>query len=189
MNGPDIVSREKWEARAPKGMHRRMSSYEGFVVHHSAGPQPNDGAVTVRAIQRLHQDDPKFDFIDIGYNFLIDASGTIFQGRPVLETGDLARGAHAPGVNSTHVGICLLGCFHPKEAGCDDMPAVGQLDSLVALCRHLTVRYWMRSPELAGHRDHRATDCPGDVLFGQLDAIRDRIAGEYTLTLDRPTVP
>lgn len=166
-----------------------MGSYDGFVVHHSAGPQPMDdieGAERVRAIQRFHQD--ARGWVDVGYNFLIDGGGNLYQGRPTID-GDQARAAHSPGVNSTHVGICLMGCFHPPASGCDDAPTDEQIDALVRLCRHLVARYWMRSPELAGHRDLRATACPGDRVYDRLAEVRERVGGPYTLTLDRPDPP
>ena len=188
MNALDIISREQWGARNATGTHRRMSRYDGFVIHHSSGPQPNDGAATVRAIQVLHQENSNFGFIDIGYNFLIDGSGQIFQGRPRL--GDqLARGAHSPGVNSTRIGVCLLGCFHPPAANCDAAPSEEQIDSLVELCRHLIMRQRIVEPRLGGHRDHRQTACPGDVLFSRLDEVRDRIAEPFTMSLPRPMGP
>ena len=186
MLGPTIVSRDDWNARPAQGRVTRMSRYDGFVIHHTAGPQTeglDDGIEKVRAIQRLHQKDR--GWIDIGYNFLVDGGGNIFEGRGWVES-HLARGAHAPGVNSSRVGISLMGCFHPAESGCDDQPTPQQIDSLVELCQFLTVRFWISPAILSGHRDHRATACPGDELFAELPEIRDRIGGAYTLEIESP---
>jgi len=180
MNEFDLITRAAWGAKAPTGTVTRMSRYDGFVIHHSAGPRPTsaaDGISVVRGIQRFHQDDR--GWVDIGYNFLIDGAGRIYQGRPEIGP-DQARGAHSPTVNAIRLGICVLGSFHGSNA---QTPTAAQTDAVVRLCRHLIVRYWILDPRLSGHRDHRVTDCPGDALYALLPQLRTRIAGAYTLTL------
>ncbi len=125
-----------------------------LVVHHSALPA-SDGP---REIQRLHQQ--QRGFADVGYHFMIDAAGAIFEGRPIN-----VRGAHVAGHNTGAVGACLLGNFERTA------PTPAQLASLselaVALCAAFGITH------LAGHRDMPAqnTLCPGANLWPQLPAL------------------
>ena len=71
--------------------------WKGIVVHHSA-----TSSGTVESFRRYHMDTN--GWVDIGYNFVIYRDGTIHEGRPLT-----IDGAHAPGYNKTHIGICLVG--------------------------------------------------------------------------------
>lgn len=125
-----------------------------LVVHHSALP-PSDGP---REIQRLHQQ--QRGFADVGYHYLIDAGGAIFEGRPIG-----VRGAHVGGYNTGAVGVCLLGNFERIE------PTQAQNASLSALATAL--HHAFDITHLAGHRDLPAqnTLCPGANLWLRLPAL------------------
>ncbi|WP_338037011.1 N-acetylmuramoyl-L-alanine amidase [Nocardiopsis ganjiahuensis] len=70
----------------------------GFTVHYSTG-SPSQ---TPRQIQDFHMDDRGWD--DIGYNFLVDRAGNVYEGR-----GWLVVGAHAAPHNTSHIGVCFIG--------------------------------------------------------------------------------
>ncbi|MEU5159698.1 N-acetylmuramoyl-L-alanine amidase, partial [Streptomyces sp. NPDC020875] len=92
-------TRAQWGARPPKEVTRvPLSSRTGFTVHYSAGAATQ----TVRQIQNYHMDSRGWS--DIGYNFLVDRDGRIFEGR-----GWDVVGAHATGHNNTHIGVCFIG--------------------------------------------------------------------------------
>ncbi|MEO3974719.1 N-acetylmuramoyl-L-alanine amidase [Streptomyces sp. CAU 1734] len=92
-------TRAQWGARPPTEVTRvPMSSRTGFTVHYSAGA----AGQTVRQIQNYHMDSRGWS--DIGYNFLVDRDGRIYEGR-----GWDVVGAHATGHNSTHIGVCFIG--------------------------------------------------------------------------------
>jgi N-acetyl-anhydromuramyl-L-alanine amidase AmpD len=92
-------------------------------------------------------------FADIGYQFVIDAGGRVYEGRSLD-----VRGAHTGGHNTGTVGIVLLGNFE------EGVPAEAQLVSLERLSRHLADTYGIT--HLAGHRDFQPeeTVCPGHNL-------------------------
>lgn len=132
------------------------------IVHHSAlayyhGPQ---------AIQRLHM--RQRGWADIGYHFLIDGLGQLYEGRLLN-----IRGAHTGGFNTGSVGVCLLGNFDVV------VPATAQLETLRALADY--VREAFTVTHMAGHRDFQpeATSCPGASLWSLLP----EIAAEVGLTL------
>ncbi|WP_222131028.1 N-acetylmuramoyl-L-alanine amidase [Streptomyces sp. CFMR 7] len=95
----NIVSRGSWGARAPKSVVKvPASERRGFVVHYSAGPSSQ----TVRQIQNYHMDSNGWS--DIGYNFLVDTAGRIYEGR-----GWNNEGAHTSGYNRSHIAVCFIG--------------------------------------------------------------------------------
>jgi hypothetical protein len=117
-----------------------------LVVHHSASVL--DGP---RAIQKLHME--KRGYADIGYHYLIDAEGRLYEGRLVG-----VRGAHTGGFNTGTVGVCLLGNFE------NQWPDVRQLEALRGLGTHLAAAYGLGF--LASHQGFQpaATVCPGHNL-------------------------
>ncbi|MEU2948423.1 peptidoglycan-binding domain-containing protein [Nocardiopsis alba] len=93
------VSRSAWGARSPRGRTTvAWSRRTGFTVHYSAGP----ASQTPRRIQDFHMDGN--GWADIGYNFLVDRSGTVYEGR-----GWTVAGAHAAPHNTSHIGVCFIG--------------------------------------------------------------------------------
>ena len=132
------------------------------VVHHSAlefyhGP---------REVQRLHMIQSRF--ADVGYHFLIDGLGQLYEGRPVT-----ARGAHTGGYNTGTIGICLLGNFEVV------MPTTAQFDTLRQVIEHLRDMYNLT--HLGGHRDYQpgATVCPGANCWPLLTDLATSLALTY----------
>ncbi|MEU0990025.1 peptidoglycan-binding protein [Streptomyces sp. NPDC005953] len=94
-----VIPRVAWGARPPRAEYPvPLSQRTGFAVHYSAGPPTQ----SLRSIQNFHMDGRNWP--DIGYNFLVDRNGRIYEGR-----GWLSIGAHATGYNTTHIGVCFIG--------------------------------------------------------------------------------
>jgi uncharacterized protein with LGFP repeats len=131
---------------------------------------------------------------DIGYNFLIDRFGTIYEGR----AGGVDRaviGAHAQGYNSQTTGIALIGSFmstDPPQAAIDSLQQVIEWKlGLAGVTRNERValvstggvfnRYpWGKTifaRPVSGHRDLDSTDCPGDVLYAKLPSLASFLNG------------
>ena len=164
------------------------------TVHHTAtGNDDPDPAARVRAIYRFHTIDE--DFGDIGYHFLIDEAGLVYEGRwsgtdgtPGFDSaGRMVNAAHVGGFNAGNVGIALLGTFTDRS------PTPAARQSLTNLLAEIlgprqidplgTVNYvnpisgaTRTVAAIPGHRDWAATLCPGDVLAGELAAIRQDVA-------------
>jgi hypothetical protein len=131
---------------------------------------------------------------DIGYNFVIDLYGRVFEGRaggidePVV-------GAQAGGYNLVSTGVAVLGEFSSVPISAAAARALERLLAWKLSLHgipsegHVTVRVdpagasfsrfpgnaRVSLPRVAGHRDADSTDCPGNVLYGQLRALRGRI--------------
>jgi peptidoglycan hydrolase-like amidase len=171
---PAIISRaawgadESWMTWAPE-----KATPQVMVVHHSAGSDGgNDPAAVVRGIYHYHA--VTLGWGDIGYNFLIDSQGHIYEGRA---GGDDTIGGHTTGYNTGSIGIALLGTYESMVA----TPAAE--NALVNLAGYLAAKYDLdpsvtksfidkQIPTLSGHRDLTQTLCPGTTEHSRLPGIR-----------------
>jgi len=185
---PAVIPRASWGAdESLRQFGPLFAPIRQFFIHHTVTAN-NDGdpAGTIRGIYRNHLSQ---GFHDIGYNFLIDAGGNVYEGRYARSyaageqpSGQSAAGlgvvgAHVAGHNVAAVGIGLLGDFSRAN------PAGASLNSLVNLLAWLAAAYGLDPTAsnggvhmIAGHRDANQTSCPGDDLYGQLPAIRGAVA-------------
>lgn len=156
---PPIVSRHQWGARPARSRRAISTPTTWCAIHHTAGSER--GAEGVRSIQRFHQDVRGWS--DIAYSFLVDADGTIFEGRGVG-----IAGGHTQGFNATAHAICLMGNFEDRP------PTDAALASAAALYAHGVAAGWWKA-NLRGHRDFvgASTACPGRFLYARLDRIRE----------------
>ena len=160
------------------------------IVHHTVSSNsygPADVPGLLRGIYYTHT--VVNGWCDIGYNFVIDRFGTVWETRdgganlPVI-------GGHAQGFNTGNVGIAFLGQYHPGASPPVSSPSAAALRSLTRLISWKfdlhgidpRTRVLFRSrgstrypegtvldlPRIIGHRDVGLTACPGDNLFGQL---------------------
>ena len=150
-----------------------------IIVHHTAESDKSSnipGGDKIRSIYYYHAKSKGWG--DIGYNFLIDQDGNIYEGR---SGGDFVVGGHAYCSNVNTMGIALMGNFMRN-----DTPKA-QLASLVKLVSALSKKYNLNvskentfhgvtSSTLVGHKDVRATACPGDNLYKILPVIRKQFS-------------
>ncbi|HEY3561821.1 MAG TPA: N-acetylmuramoyl-L-alanine amidase [Kribbella sp.] len=185
---PLMVSRKRW------GADERLRTYNGAscarpkytttvlaaFVHHTA--DRNDYTRTqvpamVRAMYAYHV--KSRGWCDLGYNFLVDRFGRIFEGRyggaqlPVL-------GAHTASYNANSFGVAVIGNFEQAAP-----PAVMLESTARVIAWKLDANY--RSPSativldgtrlhtVSGHRDTKATACPGTQLYNKLGWLRQRV--------------
>ncbi|MDQ6803338.1 MAG: peptidoglycan recognition protein family protein [Acidobacteriota bacterium] len=165
------------------------------VVHHTAGANMvADWDNEMRNIWYLHTFTNGWG--DIGYNFLIDPNGVVYEGRA---GGEGIIGAHFSCRNSNTVGVALLGTFTSTP------PTDAALASLKNLLTELSRRNGidptaivhhpssgLNLPTILGHRDGNVpgatctvTECPGNVLYSMLPAIRSELAQR----LNKPAPP
>jgi hypothetical protein len=198
---PAIVLRDEWGAAVvPPRAPASYGDVQLAFVHHTVTRNhytPEESAGIVLGIARYHRDSNRWN--DVGYNFLVDKYGQVFEGRaggvdqPVI-------GAQAQGYNSVSTGIACLGDFTAIAASPAAMEALARLlawklgvhgtpaegDVTVISAGGPTSRYRVGDPvvfeRISGHRDGNNTSCPGTSLYGQLPALRARVAA-----LSRPT--
>ena len=164
---PTIVSREGWGAQKPKGPYSQHTPLR-IVMHHSYIPTQAQykGAATIRGIQNYHMTDPKTNWNDIGYHFLIGPEGTIYQGRP-----ETVVGAHCS-PNTNAVGICVIGDYDPDQDNVNPKIEKSIVDLLSWLCSKYSI-----NPEtkLYGHRDYSPKTCPGDKVYDRFSYYRQQV--------------
>lgn len=150
---PTIIGRSSWGARPPTDRTTvAWADRTGYTVHYSAGPLTQ----SPRQIQDFHMDVRGWD--DVGYNFLVDQAGNIYEGR-----GWLVVGAHAAPHNTSHIGVCFIG---------SDGDATDAAKESIRLLSHEAdfragrglARTWH------GGLPEQATECPGADLRSWVQA-------------------
>jgi hypothetical protein len=155
------------------------------IVHHTVTANaPADPAAVVRAVYHYHAVTREWG--DIGYNFLVDHRGNIYEGRFGGERGDrITQGGHALQFNPNTIGVSVLGTYTAP----DQQPTVPALDALVRILAHKGVRFGIEpfapvtlvgssfAHSVLGHRDVMPghTVCPGDGLHARLPEVRTRV--------------
>jgi hypothetical protein len=191
---PKLTTRSGWGA--DESIVEDPPEYTGAVhvvfVHHTAsgnGYDCGDSASIVRGIERFHVKSKGWN--DIGYNFLVDRCGRIFEGR----AGGVHRsvlGAHTLGFNANASAVAVIGDYRSAAIPAAARASVAQLAAY-------KLGAWSNPPlgkaglvsggsdrypagrtavlnRISGHRDTGRTECPGNALYAQLPAIR-KIAG------------
>jgi hypothetical protein len=162
------VARTSWGAHPPKADYT-PDSYVKITLHHTDGPQTTTlerSKQEVLFIQEFHQNGRGWN--DIAYHFLVDGAGNVFEGRP---EGTL--GAHTKNNNTGNLGIAMLGTHHPPK---DDPVTKAKEDAVGALGRYAVEKYGIDPNSLKGHRDYKSTDCPGDLGYARLRALKEAFA-------------
>ena len=171
---PNIISREEWGAEDPKRAYSYHPYFDKLTLHHAACCSADDieeGKNQVYWIQDFHQNGRGWN--DIGYHFLIDRAGNIYQGRP-----ETVIGAHVGGANTGNIGVCLLGCYHPPETSysCTQEITSESREAIVKLFSWVSDTYGQNPSLLLGHRDYfGSTACPGDNVWIELPRFRAEI--------------
>lgn len=153
-----IITRSEWGAKQPKSRPTRFADRDvaAIFLHHTTGATLGSDKSDdwVRNIQNFHLS----KWNDIGYSFLYDAYGAVFEGR-----GWNVVGAHTPNWNSRAHAFAYLG------DGNAEFPA-GARDALRFLIAEHDRRFGTKP--IKGHREAKSTDCPGDWIFNNRNNFR-----------------
>ena len=190
---PTVVTRAEWGANESyrTGSPSYAAVHMAFVHHTASGNDYSRAEATaiMRGIYAYHT--RSLHWSDVGYNFLVDRYGTIYEGR----YGGMTKGvigAQVLGFNTGSTGISVIGTF---STAAPPAAVVTALESLLAwkldvhhvdpegratlVCGYgqkFATGQHVEFPAIAGHRDANFTDCPGGKLYSQLPAIRKAVA-------------
>ena len=193
---PAIITRAQWggDTVVPRYAPSTGQVQLAFV-HHTVNANdygPEESAGIVLGIAKYHRNYNGWN--DIGYNFLVDQYGQIFEGR----AGGIDKaivGAQAQGFNSVSTGVASLGTFTDVPLAVAGIDALGRIigwklalhgvpaegavtvTSLGGASNRWSAGTAVTLQRVSGHRDGCATTCPGDGLYAQLPDIRARAAG------------
>jgi N-acetylmuramoyl-L-alanine amidase len=198
---PDVVTRAEWGASQCKP--RTKPSYgtvKAVYVHHTVTTNdytPEEAPDVVLGVCRFHRNSNGWN--DIGYNALVDKYGTLYEGR----AGGLDKavfGAQAEGYNDQTAGIASMGNNSEQAASPEELAALARfirwklgvhgipttgtttLTSTGGASNRFPRGRKVPVPVVLGHRDTGATECPGNLLYGQLDDLRAQVASGVPLT-------
>ena len=190
-----IISRQDWGANEnyrldAAGQDLWPEEYytpKKIVIHHTAGERANeDPKASIRAIQYYHA--VQRGWGDIGYNYLIDSQGNIYEGRA---GGEGVVGGHAYLRNRNTIGIAILGCYDTglndnKKLNCNTPTQLTEATK-IALNKLIAKKsqefnidpngssefHGQLLSNVIGHKDVGSTSCPGDLIYNQLLQTRE----------------
>ncbi len=205
---PTIYSRAQWGANESymRWTPEYSSTLKAGFIHHTvqsntyaAGDVPG----MIRADYYYHSITRGWG--DIGYNFLVDRFGRVWQGR----AGDVTRpgiGAHTGGFNDYTFGISMIGDFSLVGVPAGTQEAIARVFAWkLALHRRDPLGYTsltstgggtsryaagvtVTKPVIMGHRDVGATACPGGFGYAMIPAIRSRVTALMAPVLANPSL-
>lgn len=166
-----VIPRSQWGALPAHYDHmdKNRGGYRRITVHHSAEREPPDlngsvaqSAAAVRSIQKAHMDGKETGWGDIGYHFVVDPYGRVFEGRELPW-----QGAHSAGANNIqNIGVCLIGNFDEEK------PTKAALDKLRQLIDNLRSTWKIQRSQVLTHQELKKTECPGRNLARWVEAYR-----------------
>jgi len=185
VSGITIVPRAGWSADEKLRFDKEYKeiwpteyrTIKKVIVHHTVTRDPEvDPRASLRAIYQYHAVSRGWG--DIGYNFLIDQQGTVYEGR---FGGDRVVGGHALQYNGGSIGIAILGTYT------DHMISDAARSSLMALIRAkasdldpVGKSFFIDRDNvmnISGHRGVINTSCPGDGFYPQMNNVRRELKG------------
>ncbi|MET8577043.1 peptidoglycan recognition protein [Streptomyces sp. NPDC005012] len=191
---PAIVTRRGWKANESlreAGFAYTKKVKVAFVHHTATGNRYTckQAPSVIRSIYRYHVG--SMGWRDIGYNFLVDKCGKVYEGR----AGGVARpvmGAHTLGFNSNSMGIAVIGSFGSTKPSAKAVRGIARLTAWKLGLHGMNPRgktYLtsgggnryrkgknVRLNTISGHRDGFATSCPGGRLYSKLGTARSTSA-------------
>ncbi|TKT07206.1 peptidoglycan recognition protein family protein [Streptomyces galbus] len=191
---PRIVTRRGWGAdeKLREKSFVYTSKVKAAFVHHTASGNTykcSQAPSLIRGIYRYHV--KSMGWRDIGYNFVVDKCGTIYEGR----AGGVAKavlGAHTLGFNTNSMGIAVIGTFGSTKPPAAAVTAIARLTAwkLGLYGGNPKGKTYLKSGGgnlyrkgknvrlnvISGHRDGFATECPGRQLYGKLGTARSSAA-------------
>ncbi|MFF3166946.1 peptidoglycan recognition protein family protein [Streptomyces sp. NPDC003273] len=191
---PGIVTRRGWgadESLRARGFVYTKKIKAAFVHHTSTGNGYScaQAPSVIRGVYRYHV--KSMGWRDIGYNFLVDKCGTIYEGRAGGVT-KAVLGAHTLGFNSNSMGVAVIGSYSSRKPSSAAVKAVAKLTAWKLGLYGVNPRgktyltsgggnlypkgKSVRLNVISGHRDGFATDCPGKRLYAKLGSARSSAA-------------
>lgn len=186
---PAVITRAQWGAPAQACAPDVAKTLVGAVVHHTA--DSNSYSTVAEAKQRIRNDAIYHintrGWCDIGYNFVVDKWGNIYEGRANSLTQPVI-GVHTGGFNTGTLGVALLGTYDaaPSAAtqhavaqiigwrlgsyGLDPQGSMSYKTGAGENSRFINQTVTL--PRIFGHRDTAYTACPGNGGHAALPAIR-----------------
>lgn len=161
----NIIPRAEWATERPRfDKFMPMNRIYRVTIHHTATEDGELSGTTSTILQKiLHVHKNHNGWADIGYHFIIDTTGKVWEGRNIQY-----QGAHAGSgkLNEGNIGIALIGNFEINK------PSLLQTRTLKMLIRQLKFKYSIEGKNIFGHGHLKNTKCPGQHLHSVIESLR-----------------
>jgi hypothetical protein len=190
---PTIIPRSQWLGSAATCDSGSINTHtvRAAVLHHTVTMNDYTQAQAPQQVRNMyHYHACTLGWADLGYNFVVDRFGNIYEGR----RGGITRGvqgAHAGGWNSGTFGVAIMGNYNTANPSNAALTAAEDLIAwkfdIHGINPSATATTWLNSqtiPTLVGHRNVRGsytrnpsttTDCPGQNIYTRMSSIRQGI--------------
>ncbi|MBY0113888.1 MAG: peptidoglycan recognition protein family protein [Phycisphaerales bacterium] len=162
----NVIARSTWTRQSViRSLANPMNGVNRITIHHDAIPSQNlrtqsDAVARLNSVRQSHI---KEGWADIGYHYVIDPQGRVWEGRPLT-----FQGAHVKDHNEHNIGVMCMGNFEQQR------PTSNQIASLDGFVGVLMRRHRIPVNRVYTHREIMPTACPGRNLQGYMLATRGR---------------
>lgn len=165
ISGIQAIPRAKWARSAPiTAKLNPMNGVNRITIHHE-GWTPvyfTDYATTAARLERVRQGHlSRLNAGDIGYHYIVDRAGRVWQGRDTR-----FQGAHVRSNNEHNLGVMCLGNFDQESP--TDVQMAAMRDVVAKLMR----QYRVPANRVLTHQEINPTACPGRVMQPRVVALR-----------------
>jgi len=164
---PGVIARSRWTSATTKTWDTDpMNGISRITVHHDGmtaftSTSQSEAAARLEMIRRSHVNSR--GWADIGYHYIVDPAGRIWEGRPIDR-----QGAHVADNNPHNLGVMMLGNYDQQAP---TNAAVRALDDFVAAMMR---KYRVPVSRVYTHQELRPTACPGQSLQRVMVSNRSR---------------
>jgi len=164
-----VIARANWASTGParkkvnpmRGVTRITVHHEGWKPVYFADTRST--ADRIELIRTVHTRDRGWG--DIGYHYIVDREGKVWEGRPIAY-----QGAHVRNNNEHNLGILVLGNFDKQT------PSDPQLNGLVTSIKAFQTQHKVQKRRVFTHQEIVSTACPGKNLQNQMAGVRRHLA-------------
>jgi hypothetical protein len=166
----EVIGRSRWTRSGPiTGRVNRMGGVSRITMHHEGATNApvyfTDVASTAERLERVRRAHLDRGWGDIGYHYVIDRSGAVWEGRPLAY-----QGAHVRNNNEHNLGILVLGNFDKQR------PSEAQLEGLIKTLRACQSEHRVGTSRVFTHQEIVSTACPGQNLQNKMGGVRRYLA-------------
>ncbi|MFC1496989.1 peptidoglycan recognition family protein [Verrucomicrobiota bacterium] len=153
----DFMPRREWTNEQPKyWLMREAETHKRLTLHHDGNSinYHTEKNAVIHDLDGVLAGHIKRKYGDIGYHFIVDYTGRVWEGRSLAY-----EGAHVLNENEKNIGVMLMGNFEEQQ------PSPEQLSSMKKVVDLLARQYKMKKQNVYGHCDLGQTACPGKNLY------------------------
>lgn len=161
-----VIPRGTWTRQSViRSLANPMNGVNRITIHHDAIPSQSlrtqsDSIARMNSVRQSHL---KEGWADIGYHYVIDPQGRVWEGRPLT-----FQGAHVKDHNEHNIGVMCMGNFDQQR------PSSNQIASLDGFVAVLMRRHRIPPNRVYTHQEIMPTRCPGRNLQSYMLATRSR---------------